>query len=72
VVKLGELMPELQHIADEMSADTAPADLAGLSPAQLRAELLARGIEQPDRAQEKQRRKSKRRLAKYYRGRRRK
>jgi hypothetical protein len=67
MIKLGTLCPELQRIADEMAGDNAPADLRGLSPAEQRAELEARGIEPTtDRDRERRRRHAKRQKARHW------
>ena len=61
MVKLGTLLPELQAIRDELSADV-PADIRNLSTAEQRAELEARGLLDPQEAvQFDQRRRSRRR-----------
>jgi hypothetical protein len=63
MIKLGTLFPVLQRLADEMAADDAPPDLGSLSPASLRAELEARGIEPTtDLDRERERRRCRRRV----------
>ncbi|MCI0338898.1 MAG: hypothetical protein L0226_15095 [Acidobacteria bacterium] len=72
MIKLGKLCANLQQIKDEMMADALPADIRGLTASELAAELEVRGVDpEMDREQEYQRRKSQRRLKRYYRGRRR-
>lgn len=44
MIQLGETDPILQRIADEMAARNAPAPIAEMTPAEVRAELDARGL----------------------------
>jgi hypothetical protein len=65
MIAFGKLCNELQEIKDEMTAADLP--IGELSPAEMRAELEARGLRrQNDREQEFQRRKSRRRLKRHY------
>jgi hypothetical protein len=67
MIKLGVSLPELQRVADEMTAADAPADFRGLSPAEQRAELEARGIEPTtDREQERRRRQARRQQSRHW------
>jgi hypothetical protein len=67
MIKLGTLCPKLQRIADEMTADDAPTDLRGLSPAEQRAELESRGIEPTtDWNRERLRKQAKRQKARHW------
>jgi len=71
MIRLGEINPILQRLADELAAD-APADIRNLSASLLAAELEARGIEPTtDLAQEKRRKYCPRRQVKHWEQRRR-
>lgn len=61
MIKLGETDPILQRIADEMAARNAPASIAEMTPAQVRAELEARGLLDEQEPEQYRRRMDKRR-----------